>query len=115
ISGASGGGNQSFYSGAWDERFVAVVPVCSAGAYRKLVGSFNCMCETPHGVAGSLEQFDVMASMAPRSLLVISARVDNVSFRFEDAGANVDQARRVWALLGQEERVRFDALPMSHG
>lgn len=115
ISGASGGGNQSFYSGAWDERFAAVVPVCSMGAYRKLVASFNCMCETPYGIAGSLEQFDVMGLIAPRALLVVSARVDNVSFRFEDAGANTEQASRIWKLLGAEERIRFDALATAHG
>ena len=28
ITGASGGGNQSMYAGALDERFKAVVPVC---------------------------------------------------------------------------------------
>ncbi|MHC4403502.1 MAG: alpha/beta hydrolase family protein [Planctomycetota bacterium] len=31
ITGASGGGNQTMYAGAWDERFKAVVPVCSVG------------------------------------------------------------------------------------
>ena len=115
ISGASGGGNQSFYSGAWDERFVAVVPVCSAGAYRKFVGSFNCMCETPFGIAGALEQYDLMAGMAPRALLVISAKADSVSFRFEDARATMDQARRLWELLGCPEKVAFAALAESHG
>ncbi len=115
ISGASGGGNQSFYSGAWDGRFTAVVPVCSMGAYRKFVGSFNCMCETPFGIAGKLEQFDVMAAIAPRALLVMSARVDNVSFRYEDAQANTEQASRLWELFGERERVRFESLPVSHG
>ncbi|MFM7870006.1 MAG: prolyl oligopeptidase family serine peptidase, partial [Planctomycetaceae bacterium] len=34
ITGASGGGNQSMYAGAWDERFKAVAPVCSVGTYQ---------------------------------------------------------------------------------
>ena len=28
ITGASGGGNQTMYAGAWDKRFKCVVPVC---------------------------------------------------------------------------------------
>ena len=115
ISGASGGGNQSFYSGAWDERFQAVVPVCSTGAYRKFVGSSNCMCETPFGLAGTLEQYDLMTVMAPRALLVINAKADNVSFRYEDAQATMDQARRLWELLGAGEKVAYAALPEAHG
>ena len=115
ISGASGGGNQSFYSGAWDSRFTAVVPVCSTGAYRKLVGTHNCMCETPFGMAGKLEQFDIFASTAPRALLVISARADGVSFRFEDAGATMEKAARVWELEGCPEKTEFEALPINHG
>jgi dienelactone hydrolase len=115
ISGASGGGNQSFYSGAWDDRFTAVVPVCSTGAYRKMIGTHNCMCETPFGVAGNLEQYDIMATIAPRALLVISARVDNFSFRFEDAQATMTQAARVWGLIGCPEKVAFEGLPIQHG
>lgn len=115
ISGASGGGNQSFYSGAWDDRFTAVVPVCSMGSYRKLVSSFNCMCETPSGLAGALEQYDVVASMAPRALLVIVAKVDNVSFRFEDAQNTMDEASKVWNLLGKSDRVSFAAVHDRHG
>ncbi|NLN19373.1 MAG: hypothetical protein GX162_08880 [Firmicutes bacterium] len=115
ISGASGGGNQSFYSGAWDDRFSAVIPVCSTGAYRKMIGTHNCMCETPFGVAGSLEQYDIMAAIAPRALLVISARVDNFSFRFEDAESTMKKAARVWELLGCPEKVAFESLPVEHG
>ncbi len=34
ITGASGGGNQSMYAGALDERLKVVVPVCSVGTYQ---------------------------------------------------------------------------------
>ncbi|MFT5327455.1 MAG: hypothetical protein ACI8P0_005346, partial [Planctomycetaceae bacterium] len=44
ITGASGGGNQSMYAGAFDERFKAVVPVCSVGNYRSYLGAACCMC-----------------------------------------------------------------------
>ncbi len=115
ISGASGGGNQSFYSGAWDNRFAAVVPVCCIGAYHKLVGTHNCMCETPFALAGTLEQFDILSLTAPRALLVISAKADSVSFRFEDAQETMKKAHKIWALLGYPEKMGFEALPITHG
>ena len=115
ISGASGGGNQSFYAGAWEPRFKAVVPVVSIGAYRKVVATGNCMCETPFALAGELEQYDLLALIAPRALLVMSAMQDAINFRFEDAEETVRQAARVWELLGVPERVAFRAFPTRHG
>jgi dienelactone hydrolase len=49
ITGASGGGNQTMYAGAFDERFKAVVPVCSVGTYQSYVGAACCMCEVVPG------------------------------------------------------------------
>ena len=115
ITGASGGGNQSFYSGAWDERFSAVEPVCSTGSYRKLVGSHNCMCETPFALAGSLEEYDIFSMVAPRSLLVISAMVDGDSFRYEDAAETLKKAHGMWKLFGHPEKMEFCPLHMRHG
>ena len=34
ITGTSGGGNQTMYAGALEDRFKAVIPVCSVGNYR---------------------------------------------------------------------------------
>ncbi|MED5494822.1 MAG: prolyl oligopeptidase family serine peptidase, partial [Verrucomicrobiota bacterium] len=44
ITGTSGGGNQTMYAGAWDERFKAVVPVCSVGNFQAYLGVACCMC-----------------------------------------------------------------------
>ena len=38
ITGASGGGNQTLYAGATDDRLKAVVPVCSIGTYESYLG-----------------------------------------------------------------------------
>lgn len=115
ITGASGGGNQTLYSGAWDERFKVVIPVVAIGSYRKVVATSNCMCETPYGLAGELEQSDVLSLIAPRPVLVMSAMNDGINFRYEDAEKTVAQAAKVWRLLGQSERVKFKAIPTRHG
>src|SRR5262249_59212115 len=45
ITGASGGGNQTMYASALDERFAAAVPVCSVGTYRSYLRAACCVCE----------------------------------------------------------------------
>ena len=76
ITGASGGGNQSMYAGAWDERFKAVVPVCSVGSYQAYLGAACCMCEVVPGALSFTEEGDVLSLVAPRALMVVSATKD---------------------------------------
>ena len=115
ITGASGGGNQSFYSGAWDTRFSAVIPVCSTGAYRHGVGRRDCVGATPRGWAAAMEQGAVYSLIAPRALLVMNALNDSISFWHEDAREQIANASRLWRLLGCPEKVEFRALPTTHG
>ena len=73
ITGASGGGNQTLYAGATDQRFKAVIPVCGIGTYDSYLKSACCVCEI--NVAGAVyaSTADLLAMIAPRALLVISA------------------------------------------
>src|SRR5207245_300928 len=73
ITGASGGGNQSMYAGALDERFAAVVPVCSVGTFQAYLRAGCCVCEVLPGALRFEEEGDVLALVAPRPRLVISA------------------------------------------
>lgn len=89
ITGASGGGNQSMYAGAWDERFKAVVPVCSVGTYRAYLGAACCMCEVVPGAIKFTEESGVLALVAPRALMVISATQDAFQFSVGEARKSV--------------------------
>src|SRR6185295_13722018 len=73
ITGASGGGNQSMYAGAWDTRLKAVVPVCSVGNYRAYLGVGCCLCEVVPGALRFTEEWGVLGLTAPRGLMVINA------------------------------------------
>src|SRR5262245_47682412 len=73
ITGASGGGNQTMYAGALDERFKAVVPVCSVGTYQSYLHVACCVCEVLPGGLRFAEEGDVLALVAPRALLVVNA------------------------------------------
>lgn len=76
ITGASGGGNQSMYAGAFDERFKAVVPVCSVGNYQAYLGAACCMCEVVPGALRFTEEWGLLSLVAPRALMVVSATKD---------------------------------------
>ena len=67
ITGASGGGNQTMYAGAWDERLKAVVPVCSVGNYQAYLGTACCMCEVVPGALTFTEEWAVLGLIAPRA------------------------------------------------
>src|SRR5262245_8998123 len=49
VTGASGGGNQTMYAGAMDDRLACVVPVCSVGQYQAYMKAACCVCEVLQG------------------------------------------------------------------
>ncbi|RPI78841.1 MAG: acetylxylan esterase, partial [Planctomycetaceae bacterium] len=70
ITGASGGGNQTMYAGAFDERFTCVVPTCSVGTYRSYLGAACCVCELVPDAMTFTEEWALLGLVAPRALLV---------------------------------------------
>src|SRR2546421_9063005 len=80
VTGASGGGNQSMYAGALDERLQAVVAVCSVGNYQAYLRAACCVCEVVPGALRFTEEGDVLGLVAPRALLVINASQDGIQF-----------------------------------
>ena len=65
----SGGGNQTLYAGATDQRLAAVVPVCGVGTYDSYLTTACCVCEVNAGGATYATTGDLLASvLAPRAL-----------------------------------------------
>ena len=114
ITGCSGGGNQTMYSGAWDERFSAVVPVCSVGNYQAYLGAACCMCEVVPGALRFTEEWGVLAMTAPRALRVINATRDAVQFSVEEARKSLALTRPVFALYGQEANLDHAVFEAPH-
>src|SRR6185369_8898094 len=100
ITGASGGGNQTMYAGALDERFGAVVPVCSVGNYQVYLKTACCVCEVLPGALRFTEEGDVLGLVAPRALLVINATKDGIQFSVGEAEKSVARAKEVFKLYG---------------
>jgi cephalosporin-C deacetylase-like acetyl esterase len=114
ITGASGGGNQSMNAGAWDERFKAVVPVCSVGTYDAYLGAASCVCEVLPGGLSIAEEGEILALIAPRALMVINATRDAHQFSVGEAEKSIARARPIFELLGAADSLRHVAIDSGH-
>ena len=114
VTGASGGGNQTMYAGAWDTRLHAAVPVCSVGNYQAYLGSACCMCEVVPGALRFAEESDILSLVSPRALLVINATRDAHQFSVPEANKSVEGAQEIYRLLGVPDAIRHDTFESGH-
>lgn len=114
ITGASGGGNQSMYAGAFDERFKAVVPVCSVGTYRAYLGTACCVCEVVPGAARLTEEWGILSLVAPRALMVVSATKDAFQFSVAEAEKSLAKAKEIFDLHGVGANLKHAVFDWHH-
>jgi dienelactone hydrolase len=114
ITGASGGGNQTLYAGAIDQRLRAVIPVCGIGTYEAYLSTACCVCEVNVRGAVYASTGDLLAMVAPRALLVVSATRDAHQFSVGEAAKSIAHARARYRLLGVEEKIRHVAIESGH-
>ncbi len=114
ITGASGGGNQTMYAGAWDERFNAVVPVCSVGNYQAYLGVACCMCEVVPGALRFTEEWGILGLTAPRGLMVINATKDGIQFSVGEAKKSLAQVAPIYKLYDRPDHVRHTIFDWQH-
>lgn len=114
ITGASGGGNQTMYAGALDDRLAAVVPVCSVGSYQAYLKAACCVCEVLPGALRFTEEGEVLGLVAPRALLVVSATRDAFQFSVGEAKKSLAMARAIYQLHGKEEALGHAIFESGH-
>lgn len=103
VTGASGGGNQTMYAGAYDERISAAVPVCSVGNYLAYQGAACCMCEVVPGALTFAEERDILGLTAPRGLMVVNVTKDGNQFSIREARKSLVGAQDVYDVLGKPD------------
>jgi len=114
VTGASGGGNQTMYAGAIDERLKCVVPVCSVGTYQAYLGAACCMCEVTPAALSYTEEAGVLSLVAPRGLMLINASRDSFQFSVGEAKKSLAAARKVFHLYGKEDHARHAVFESKH-
>ena len=117
ITGLSGGGTMSWFTGAADPRFKVVVPCCQTGTMFQHVRdrTLDGHCDCSYWVNARGWDFPDLASLiAPRALLV-GAATEDVLFRpyaFRDL---VHRARQLYRLYGCEEKIELAEAVTPHG
>ncbi len=114
ITGASGGGNQTMYAGAWDTRFKAVVPVCSVGTYNAYLGAACCMCEVVPGAASWCCEGEILGLCAPRGLMIFNASKDAPQFSVREARKSLAVAQTFFDLHGQPAELQQTVFDCGH-
>jgi dienelactone hydrolase len=114
ITGTSGGGNQTMYAGAYEERFGCVVPVCSVGTYQAYLGAACCMCEMVPSAMTYTEEWGVLGLVAPRGLMVINATRDAFQFSVGEAKKSIAQTSKVFQLYDKPSHVRHVVIDSGH-
>lgn len=114
ITGCSGGGNQTMYSGAFDERHKAVVPVCSVGTYQAYLGAACCMCEVVPRAMSYTEEWGILSLVAPRALMLINATRDGFQFSVGEAKKSLAKAQHIFGLYGQKKKTRHGVFESKH-
>lgn len=115
-TGASGGGNQTMWLGAMDERVKAVVPVVSVGTFESYIMNSNCVCELVPGGLTLTEEGGVLGLIAPRALKMLTAMNEaNPSFVSWQMRRSYDEAKIYFKAQDSENKIAYELFNTGHG
>lgn len=114
-TGASGGGNQTMWLSAIDDRIKASLPVVSVGTFESCVMRSNCICELLTDGLTFTEQAGVLALIAPRAIKMSNIIVDNPTFLSTEMFRSFNNAQPVFNMLGVENNISKLVLDKKHG
>jgi hypothetical protein len=115
-TGASGGGNQTMWLAAMDERVTASVPVASVGTFESYVGGSNCVCETLPGGLTFMEEAAVLALAAPNAVKICSCLGEIYgAFSPKEMMRSFQEARKVFQGLGVDGNLSYQVFNHPHG
>ena len=115
-TGASGGGNQTMWLAALDERVKAAMPVVSVGTFESYIMRSNCICELlPDGLTFT-EEAGVLALVAPRAIKMCNHTRDSspTFFPFEML-RSFNNSKPVFKMLGVEKNINYQVIDQTHG
>jgi len=114
-TGASGGGLNTLYAAAVDERIGVAVPVVYLTSLAEFLGTHidHCPCSHVPGLARFADMGDVLALIAPRPALLMAARADP-SFTIPGAREALEEALPAYRTLGGEKFLALDEFDGPH-
>lgn len=115
-TGASGGGNQTMWITAIDERIKAAMPVVSVGNFEVYVMNSNCICELPIDALTFTEESGILGLVAPRAIKMCNHNKDDIPAFFPAQMLRTyNNVRPLYKLLGHEENITYQLFDTTHG
>ena len=115
-TGASGGGNQTMWLAAMDDRIVAAVPVVSVGSFQSYIMGSNCICECLPNGSTFTEESGVLALIAPRALKICNCLGDtNPTFYPAEMLRSYKETRKVFQAYDADTKLSYQVYNQPHG
>jgi dienelactone hydrolase len=122
MTGASGGGLNTFYTSAVDERIQVSVPVCYITTFLAMMTAERDrnwedgvdLCNQVPGVMAYAEMSDICGLFAPKPLCII-AGIRDWMFPIEGVRRVYRDIARIYKLLEASDRVRLAEVDSEHG
>lgn len=116
VTGLSGGGTQSSYVGAMDERVVAAAPTGYITSYRRLLESIGPQDAEQvfyHGLINGIDHADLLEVRAPKPTLHVTTTRD--FFSIQGARETEREVRKAFTALGSPENYQRVEDDYEHG
>ncbi len=114
VTGASGGGNQTMWFAALDERIKASVPVVSVGSFESYIMGSNCICELLIDGFTLSEEAAVLA-LANAVMPCNHQKDSNPTFFPSEMLRTYTNAREVFKMMGKEDHIAYRIFDLTHG
>ena len=115
-TGSSGGGNQTMWLTALDNRIKAAVPVVSAGTFESYILGTPCICEVLINGLNLTEEAGILSLIAPRAVKMCNHQKDNnQAFRPAETIRSYKNAKPVFELYGAGDNISYQLFDLPHG
>jgi len=112
--GNSGGGTTTYFASCLEPRISVGMPSCFVCTFRGCIGSIDhCACNYIPSVMRYFEMGDLACLIAPRPLIVVAGREDNI-FPIAEVEKNFDLIQRVYAKAGAVDQCRLVVGDLGH-
>jgi hypothetical protein len=115
-TGASGGGNQTMWLTALDDRIKASMPVVSVGTFESYIMDDNCICELLIDGLTMTEESGILALIAPRAIKMCNHKQDDIPpFLPQQMLRTYNNVKPVFKMLGTEDNIAYELFDLTHG
>jgi len=108
MTGRSGGGTQTAYVCAFDERLAAAAPECYITSFRRLFQSIMTQDAEQnffHGIAYGIDHADLLEVRAPKPTLIIATTRD--FFSIQGTRETYDEVKKAYKAFGMGDNLRM--------